>query len=51
MNVGKKKTMIVYRTCPAHHRTTPLTLDGTVLKESADPVILGVKLDVKMTFN
>ena len=51
MNAGNKKTMLVYRTCTTHHRTTPLTLDGTVLKESADPGILGVTLDVKMTFN
>ena len=27
-----------------------LTLDGTVLKESADLVILGVTFDAKMTF-
>ena len=29
---------------------TPLTLDGTVLKESAEFVILGVTLDARMTF-
>ena len=29
---------------------TPLTLDGTVRKESADLVILGVTLDAKITF-
>ena len=28
----------------------PLTLDGTVLKESADLVILGVTFDAKMIF-
>ena len=28
----------------------PLTLEGTVLKESVDPGILGVTFDVKMTF-
>ena len=27
-----------------------MTLDGTVLKESADLVILGVTFDAKMTF-
>ena len=30
--------------------STPLTLDGTVLKTSADLVILGVTFDAKMTF-
>ena len=32
------------------HSSSPLTLDGTVLKESADLVILGVTFDAKMTF-
>ena len=42
--------MIVFRSCKVHPRLTPLALDGTVLKESADLVILGVTFDAKMTF-
>ena len=49
LNASKTKTMIVSRsrTVPL---LTPLTLDGTVLKESAHLVILGVTFDAKMTF-
>ena len=36
------KTMIVSRSRTVGPQLTPLTLDGTVLKESADLVILGV---------
>ena len=43
-------TMIVSRSCTVHPQLTPLTLDGTVLKESADLAIFGVTFDVKMTF-
>ena len=50
LNAGKTKTMIVPRSCTVHPRLTPLTLGGTVLKESADIVILGVTIDSKMTF-
>ena len=42
LNASKTKTMIVYRLRTVHPLLTPLTLDGTVLKESADLVILGV---------
>ena len=42
LNASKTKTMIVSRSCT-------LTLDGIVLKESAD-VILSVTFDAKMTF-
>ena len=42
LNASKTKTMIVYRSRTVHPQLTPLTLDGTVLKESADLVILGV---------
>ena len=42
--------MIFSRSRTAHPQLTPLTLDGTVLKESADLVILGVTFDAKMTF-
>ena len=33
-----------------HPQSPPLTIDGTVLKESDDLVILGVTFDSKMTF-
>ena len=38
------------RSRTVHPQLTPLTLDGTVLGESADLVILGVTFDAKMTF-
>ena len=50
LNASKTKTMIVSRSRTAHSQLTPWTLDGTVLKESADLVILGVTFDAKMTF-
>ena len=50
LNVSKTKTMIVFRSCKVNPRLTPLALGGTVLKESADLVILGVTFDAKMTF-
>ena len=43
-------TMIVSRLRIIHPQPTKLTLDGTVLKESDDLVILGVTFDAKMTF-
>ena len=42
--------MIVSRSRTIHPQLTPLTLGGTVLKEFADLVILGVMFDAKMTF-
>ena len=42
--------MIVFRSHSVHPQLTQLTLDGTVLNESADLVILGVTFDAKMTF-
>ena len=42
--------MKVSRSRTVHPQLTPLTLDGTVLTESADLVILGVTFDAKMTF-
>ena len=42
--------MIVSRSRIIHLLSAPLTLDGTVLKESADLVILGVTFDAKMIF-
>ena len=50
LNASKTKAMIVSRSRTVHHQLTPLTLDGAVLGESADLVILGVTFDAKMTF-
>ena len=50
LNASKTKTMIVSRSRTMHPQSPPLTIDGTVLKESDDLVILGVTLDSKMTF-
>ena len=49
LNASKTKTAIVSRS-RQFILLTPLTLDGTVLEESADLVILGVTFDAKMTF-
>ena len=40
LNVSKIKTMIVSRSRTMHPQSTPLTIGGTVLKESDDLVIL-----------
>ena len=50
LNASKTKTMIVSRSCTTHPQSPPLTIGGTVLKESDDLVILGVTFDSKMTF-
>ena len=50
LNASNTKTMIVSRSRTVHSLLTPLTLDRTVLNESADLVILGVTFDIKMTF-
>ena len=50
LNASKTKTMIVSRSRTVHPQSTPLTLDGTLLKESDDLVILGETFDAKMTF-
>ena len=50
LNANKAKTMIVSRSRSMHPQSPPLTIGRTVLKESDDPVILGVKFDSKMTF-
>ena len=44
------KTMIVSRSCSMYPQSPPLTIGGTVLKESDDLVILGVTFDSKMIF-
>ena len=41
--------MIASRSRTIHPQLTSLTLDGTILKESADLVILRATFDVKMT--
>ena len=50
MNASKTKSMIDSRSYTVHPQLTPVTLDGAVLNESADLVILGVTFDDKMTF-
>ena len=50
LNASKAKIMIFTRSRTIHPQLTPLTIGGTVLKESHDLVILGVILDSKMTF-
>ena len=50
LNSSKTKTMIVSRSRTMHPQSPPLTIDGTVLKESDDLDILGVTFDSKLTF-
>ena len=50
LNASKSKTMIVSRSRTMHPQSTPLTIDGTVLKESDDLHILRVTFDSKLTF-
>ena len=50
LNASKTKSMIVSRYRTMHLQSPPLTIGGTVLKESDDLVILGVTFDSKMTF-
>ena len=50
LNATKIKTMIVSRSSTVHPQSPPLTIGGTVLKESDDLVILGMTFDSKMTF-
>ena len=50
LNASKTKTMIVLRSRTMHPQSPPLTIGGTVLKESDDLVILGVTIDSEMTF-
>ena len=49
-NASKTKTMIVSRYRTMHPQSPPLTIGGTVLKESDNLVILGVTFASKMTF-
>ena len=50
MNASKTKIMIVSRSRTMHPQSPPLTIGGTVLKESDDLAILGVIFHSKMTF-
>ena len=50
LNASKTKTMIVSRSRTMHPQSPPLTIGGTVPKESDDLVILGVTFDSKITF-
>ena len=50
LNASMTKTMIVSRSRTMHPQSPPLTIDGTVLKESDDLDILGVTYDSKLTF-
>ena len=50
LNASKTKTMIVSSSLTMHPQSHPLTIGGTVLKESDDLVILRVTFDSKMTF-
>ena len=50
LNETKTNTMIVSRSRAMHPQSPPLTIGGTVLKESDDLVILGVTFDSMMTF-
>ena len=49
-NASKTKTMIVSRSHIIHPQLTPLSIGGTVLKESVDLVILGETFEAKKTF-
>ena len=49
LNESKTKTMIVSRYHTLHPQSPPVTIGGTVLKESDDLVILGVTFYSKMT--
>ena len=48
--MSKTKTMIVSRSRTMHPLPPPLSIDGTVLKESVDLDILRMTFDSKLTF-
>ena len=50
LNASKTKNMIVSRSLTMHPQSNPLTIDGTVLKESDDLDILRVTFDSKLVF-
>ena len=51
LNESKLKSMIVSRSFTIHLQSISLTLNGTLLKVSDDPVIMGVTFDAKMAFD
>ena len=50
LNASKTKTRLVYRYRTMHNQSPPLTIGGTVLKESDDLDALGVTFDSKMIY-
>ena len=50
LNASKTKTMIVSRSRTMHPQSPPLTIDGTMLKESDNLDILGATFDSKLPF-
>ena len=50
LNASKTKTMIVSRSRTMLPQSPPLTVGGTIVKESDDLVILGGTFDSKLTF-
>ena len=50
LSASKTKTLVISRSCTMHPQSPPLTIGGTVLKESVDLDIVGVTFDFKMTF-
>ena len=50
MNASKTKSMIVSTSRTMHPQSPPLTIGGTIVKESHDLFKLGVAFDSKMTF-
>ena len=50
LNVSKTKTMIVSKSRTMHPQSHPLTIGGTVLKESDDLIIFEVTFDSTITF-
>ena len=50
LNESTTKTMIVSRSGTMHPQSPPLTIGGTVMKESDDLVILGAIFDSKLAF-
>ena len=50
LKANETKTIIVSRSRTMHLQSSPLTIGGTVLKESDDLVIFRVTLDSKMIF-
>ena len=50
LNASKTKTMLVWRSRTMHPQSPPLTIIGTVQKESDELIVLEVTFDSKMTF-